>query len=257
MSGLMFTSLSAADLQKQAELVEPAATPRHRSSDGPGWVASVLLLGATAVVGALTASVLFGAAFCFLAHPTDRGISTLAARDRQGLLPTAFPASASALQPKPPGTTGQSVQLAQLAAIAPAFFSGPEPSREEARQNPAPKGPLNASAAVVTGAVSEVRDAMTWVVGGQTVRLWGIRPAPRVPLPDLAVTVGQVSAGGPIDCRRQAYSTRYRCVTAEGKDVAELALLSGIARAAAGAAIAYRDAEAQARQAGKGLWAAW
>ena len=34
----------------------------------------------------------------------------------------------------------------------------------------------NASAEIVRGMVTDTVDAMTWVVGDQTVNLWGIRP---------------------------------------------------------------------------------
>ena len=147
------------------------------------------------------------------------------------------------------------MQLAQLAAIAPAFISGPELRRERASQKPEPKRLGNATGEIASGPVTEVPDAMTWVVGGQIVHLWGIRPGSRTPLPAVASLLGRVSAEGAITCRRQAHSTRYRCWTATREDIAEMALVSGIGLAPDGAPLAYRSAEAQARAKRLGLWA--
>ena len=113
----------------------------------------------------------------------------------------------------------------------------------------------NASAEIVRGMVTDTVDAMTWVVGDQTVNLWGIRPGPPNLFPSLIGFVEQVRAKGAVECRRQAHSNRYRCLMATGEDVAEAALLAGVGRAADGATVAYRTAEAQAHQRNKGLWA--
>jgi endonuclease YncB( thermonuclease family) len=47
---------------------------------------------------------------------------------------------------------------------------------------------------------------------------------------------------------------RYQCFTATGEDIAEAALLAGVARVRDPATAAYRNAEAQARRKGKGQW---
>jgi endonuclease YncB( thermonuclease family) len=60
---------------------------------------------------------------------------------------------------------------------------------------------------------------------------------------------------GPVACHKHAQSKRYRCLTATGEDIAEAVLSGGVGRAAGGATLGYRNAEAQARQNGKGLWA--
>ena len=112
----------------------------------------------------------------------------------------------------------------------------------------------NASAEIVRGMVTDTVDAMTWVVGDQTVNLWGIRPGPSNPFPSLIGFVEQVRAKGAVECRRQTHSNRYRCLMATGEDVAEAALLAGVGRAADGATVAYRTAEAQAHQKNKGMW---
>jgi endonuclease YncB( thermonuclease family) len=67
--------------------------------------------------------------------------------------------------------------------------------------------------------------------------------------------VESVRAQGPVACQKHEHSSRYRCSTAAGEDIAEAMLLGGVGRAAARATRSYRDAEAQARQKGRGLWA--
>lgn len=113
----------------------------------------------------------------------------------------------------------------------------------------------NASSDIVTGPVVDAPDAMTWVVANNILRLWGVRPGPQNPTPSLVSFVEWVRAKGPLECRKHAHSSRYRCSTGTGEDVAEAALLAGVGRAAEGATVAYRDAEARARRKGKGLWA--
>jgi len=117
------------------------------------------------------------------------------------------------------------------------------------------KRPVNAAAEVVHGMVAEPLDAATWVVDNQIVNLWGIRPGSPSLIPSLIGFVEQVRAKGAVECRRQAHSTRYRCLMATGEDLAEAALFAGVGRAADGATVAYRTAEAQAHQRGRGLWA--
>ena len=96
---------------------------------------------------------------------------------------------------------------------------------------------------------------MTWIVGNQAVRLWGIRPGPQDRLHSLDRFVDWVPAKGPIECRWHEHSSRYQCATATGENIAEASLLAWVGRVADGAAVAYRSAEAQARQKGNGLWA--
>ena len=96
---------------------------------------------------------------------------------------------------------------------------------------------------------------MTWVVADHTVQLWGVRPAARGSAPVLLKFVDWVRAKGPVVCQKHARSSRYQCLTANGEDIAEAALLDGLGRAAEGATRVYRNAEAQARKNGKGVWA--
>ena len=109
-------------------------------------------------------------------------------------------------------------------------------------QNLAANPPENASAEVVSGPVTEIRDAMTWIIGGRIVHLWGIRSTSRTPTPSLVRFADRMKAENPISCHRQPHSTRYRCFTASREDIAEMALLSGVGQPAIGAPVAYRAA---------------
>jgi hypothetical protein len=144
-------------------------------------------------------------------------------------------------------------------AIAETPGTPPEPFRElstgQNGQYSRLKPAGNASAEIVHGTVTNAVDAMTWVVGDQAVNLWGIRPGPSNLSSSLIGFVDQVRAKGAVECRRQTHSNRYRCLMATGEDVAEAALLAGVGRAADGATVAYRTAEAQAHQKSRGLWA--
>jgi hypothetical protein len=233
MPGSIWASSTRGGLPERRTVAKRALTLLGATSRYKDALDTVLRLSFIAVVGAVTIWIFFGAAFFFIKHSTDDSFSTAAGRT-------------------PSARTGQSAQVVQLAAIAADFFSGPELGREPPGQNPAPKRLAVASAQIVSGPVSEVTDAMTWVVGGQIIHLWGVRPGPPVSLASLAP---RVNAGGPINCRRQMHSPRYRCFTGAGEDIGEIALSLGIGRTVAGVPAAYRRAEAQARAAGIGLWA--
>ena len=251
MSGPIFAIPSLEGLREAREIATPASTPRRASSERRDALGTILYLGCLTLVGALTACAVFGAAFYLVAHPTDKVISPTGGTPVSRRFPALAPvirAGGSALpQPGYPGATGQSAELARLASIASAFIAEPEPLPARASQSPERKRLVTASAQIISGPVTEVTDAMTWVVGGQIVHLWGIRPWSQTPPPSLTGLEARVNAEGPISCRRQAHSTRYRCLTANREDIAEMALFSGIGRAAIGAPVAYRDAEARTR----------
>jgi hypothetical protein len=257
MSGPIFAIPSLEGLREAREIATPASTPRRAGSDRRDALGTILYLGCIALVGALTVCTLFGTAFYLVAHPTDKVISPTGMRYRLGGTPVSrrFPALAPAIraggsvlpQPGYPGAKGQSAELAKLASIASAFIAEPEPLPARASPSPERKRLVTASAQIISGSVTEVTDAMTWVVGGQIVHLWGIRPWSRTAPSSLTGLEAQVNAEGPISCRRQAHSTRYRCLSANREDIAEMALFSGIGRAAIGAPVAYRDAEARTR----------
>ena len=143
--------------------------------------------------------------------------------------------------------------IAETPAAPPQPFL--EPITGPSREHSGLRQSGNASAEIVRGMVAEPLDAATWVVDNQIVNLWGIRRGSPSLIPSLIGFVEQVRAKGAVECRRQTHSNRYRCLTATGEDVAEAALLAGVGRAADGATVAYRTAEAQAHQRGRGLWA--
>jgi endonuclease YncB( thermonuclease family) len=104
---------------------------------------------------------------------------------------------------------------------------------------------------VIRGIVTDAPNATTWILADQTIRLWGIKPQPSN---SVASLVNWVRAKGSIECVPRAKTGRYQCFTATGEDIAEAALLAGVARAGDRAPAAYRNAEAQARRQEKGLW---
>jgi hypothetical protein len=260
MSGPTFASTSFEEVRERLESATPASTAHRGGGERRDGLAAILHLGCIAMVGALTIGVFFGLAFYFLAHPIDQVIATSGARHRwgealtrwvlTGSAPVVRVGSAPPAQPTQPGTTGEPEQGVQIAAVA--LASPAELRPVQVRSNPGPKRIENATAEIVSGPVTEVRDAMTWVVGGQVLHLWGIRPGLRAKPSSLASFVARVSSEGAINCHRQAHSTRYRCSTAAREDIAETELLAGIGRAADGATVAYRGAEVQARAKGRG-----
>ncbi len=115
--------------------------------------------------------------------------------------------------------------------------------------DPASSEPI--SSAVVRGIVTDAPNAATWVIADRTIRLSGIKPQSSNAVASL---VKWVRAKGPVECVPRAKTDRYQCFTATGEDIAEAALLAGVARAAPSAPAGYRDAEAQAHRKRKGLW---
>jgi endonuclease YncB( thermonuclease family) len=114
--------------------------------------------------------------------------------------------------------------------------------------------PANAPASdagAIHGTVSKVANAATLVVADQRIRLLGIDPGPQTVL---APFEKWVEAQGALDCRPEAQTGRYRCLTSGGIDVAQAAILNGSGRVGDGASPTYRDSETQARDAKRGLW---
>jgi endonuclease YncB( thermonuclease family) len=206
-----------------------------------------LYLAALALVGVVTIGVFFGLGFYSLELATAEDLPDPRIRQEAG------PAQASA-KSDTPSPTGE------FSAHSGIPQSNRETTSSEQAEPPANRNPEqskfgNPSGDTLSGTVSEAADAMTWVVANNTVRLWGIRPGLHGLAPSLVSFVEWVRARGPLECRKHAHSNRYRCITRAGEDLAEAALLAGLGRAAEGASLAYRDAEAKARRRGKGLWA--
>ncbi len=243
-------------------------------------VGVVLYLLCIAFVCTPIIGVFFGIGLYLLEHPTKEIVANTSPSDRGGVAPFAAKsempssavvphsaplageAAAAGATPGPAMITKTLGVLAQLGAngseadqtprvharaetfgIPPA--SRPEPSKGQDGRHSALTRPREASTETVHGTITEVPDAMTWIVGNQTVRLWGIRPGPQDRIHSLDRFVDWVRAKGPIECRRQELSGRYQCATATGENIAEAALLAGV----------DRGAEAQARRKGNGLWA--
>ena len=177
-----------------------------------------------------------------------------------GTTPAMTGPAAPARESTPLSTIGtQPDQRTRPNAIAETPGVQPQPSLEpitgQTGEHSGLKRPVNASAEIVHGMVAEPIDAMTWVVDNQIVNLRGIRPRSPSLFPSLIGFVDLVRAKGAVECRRQTHSSRYRCLMATGEDLAEAALLAGVGRAADGATVAYRTAEAQAHQKSRGMWA--
>jgi endonuclease YncB( thermonuclease family) len=89
------------------------------------------------------------------------------------------------------------------------------------------------------------------VVADQRIRLSGIDPGPSAVL---APFENWIRAQGVLQCEPDAQTGRYRCITSNGVDVVEAAILNGAGRVGDGATPSYRERETDARQAHRGLW---
>ena len=121
-----------------------------------------------------------------------------------------------------------------------------------AAQAQQPAAGAKAPPPAVSGPVTKVTDAASVVVGAQSIRLWGIDPGPASVLPAFDAWLRQNA--GALKCEPVAMTGRHKCLTADGHDVAEVALLSGFARVGQGAMSDYRDLEDQAREQHHGFW---
>ena len=257
-------SISDTRTGKPALEAKPWAPFLRRWSELRPQVGILLHLACNAFVGAMIIVIFFGVAFSMLGEPPSKAAPAAPPRaDPPAVAATAPktpPAMTAIAAPSPqptelPAIGTQSGQRSDTAAIAETAGATPELSTGQNSQYSAIKQSENASAEIVHGPVTNAVDAMTWLVGDQTVNLWGIRPGPANLSSSLIGFVDQVRAKGAVECRRQPHSSRYRCLMATGEDVGEAALLAGFGRAADGSSVAYRTAEAQAHQKSRGLWA--
>jgi hypothetical protein len=163
------------------------------------------------------------------------------------------PALEVVIMPVLPGATdGDLSQSAQPAPTAEPL-DRPAAGKEPPAASVAPTSSEPASSAIIWGVVTDAPNVATWVIVDRTIRLWGIEPRSSGMVASL---VNWVRAKGPVECVPFAKTGRYQCLTATGEDIAEAALLAGLARVGERAPTAYRSAEAQARRKGKGLWGA-
>jgi hypothetical protein len=226
----------------------PLASPHQVFA---GRIGIFSYLAGVVLVGIITIGVFFGVGIYWLAHPTERATAALSALRDEGataVLATTDKSSLPAVAGDPPNPAST---VPRLNAESSVTDSAEPPGGRRSEPNRFAR----ASSATVSGTVSEAPDAMTWVVADRAVQLWGVRPGPPSSASLLRRFVESVQAQGPVACQKHEHSSRYRCWTAAGEDIAEAILLGGVGRAAARATRSYRDAEAQARQKGKGLWA--
>jgi len=183
-------------------------------------------------------------------------------------VPTAEPRAESAAPPHPAANNAKQepaqpppnqVARAETAKAEPQAESkepmtaappGTQLTRLAQNANP-PKGPNSAPSASLAGTVIGVMDAATLVVGEELVRLQGVAPGPADLLGAFA---GWARSRSPVECQQQGSQGEYRCLSNNGVDIAEAAILNGFGRAAAAANPLYKQRESEARQAHRGLW---
>jgi hypothetical protein len=234
------------------EADRPALRRRAPNTEWGQWAGSFLYLVCVALVAAVTIGVFFGIGL----YSLDRSIGgeaparTKAPAEVATSLDKIMAMTGPTTQPgaieTQPGPTAQPGAATQAPGVS--AEPGGDPIEERGDKRTEPKRFAMASAEIVSGTVTQVSDAMTWVVGDKTVHLWGIRPGAHNLHRSLEKVADWVRAKGPVECRRQAHSSRYRCSTSAGDDVAEAVLLAGVARTANRALLAYRNAATQAHR---------
>jgi hypothetical protein len=167
------------------------------------------------------------------------------------------PASGSAGAPGTPAASGDTGDQKQPQAAAPSGPAG-APLNDEANQSAPAQQPASqdqpapdAAAKTIAGPVSAYSPDGWPVIDGVTVRLSGVGPlAPgeAKPVSDWIATHGNYLA-----CTA-SLPGGYRCLTQQNFDLAQAILLNGAARTSSDAAPAYREAEAHARTAKRGVW---
>ncbi len=170
--------------------------------------------------------------------------------------PAPPPTVASAPEQPPDGTHLDSAQA--VATPDPAAASLATPPETPADSKTTDAGPADgehvsdgATDQRLAGRVSAYSPEGWPVVGGITVHLEGVGPL----APDAAKPVASwiASHGNYLACTQTAPGI-YRCLTQQNLDLAQAILLNGAARASTNALTLYRDAEARAREAKRGLW---
>ena len=234
--------------RKSDRVFASASTPRLVKT---GRLGILLYLAGIALVATITIGVFFGVGLYSLEHPSGGIIAAPVAPHQED----AAPILAASETPPSAGLADDASKSAKTISPPSAEPSAPAPAEPPVAKHSEPNRFARATSETVSGVVIEVPDAMTWVVVDRAVQLWGVRPGPPSLAPLLLRFVDGVRAKGPVACHKHAHSSRYQCLTATGDDIAEAAILVGLGRAANRATHAYRNAEAQARQKGRGLWA--
>jgi hypothetical protein len=259
------------------------ALPRSRIPTAQPRVGIHLYLLSVALVAATIIGILLGMGSYLLVHPATEMDADYAneVTGTQHPVPgssvgEAPPSTTDAAPPHdevptPPATASEATVPAPKVAIMPVLPGATESDLSQSAQPAGTAKPLDhpvaeevpstapaqttlsepIPSAVIRGIVTDAPNAATWVLADQTIRLWGIKPQSSN---SLASLVNWVRAKGAIECAPRGKTDRYQCFTATGEDIAEAALLAGLARASNRAPAAYRNAEAQARRKAKGLW---
>jgi hypothetical protein len=124
----------------------------------------------------------------------------------------------------------------------------PGPLQATQNEPPAAAAPTSKTLA---GEVSAYSKDGWPIIQGITVRLDGVGPlatGETKPVSEWIATHGNY-----LECT-QSPPGDYRCLTRQNFDLAQAILLNGAARTSTDAAPAYREAEAQARSAKRGVW---
>jgi endonuclease YncB( thermonuclease family) len=174
---------------------------------------------------------------------------------------TSDPSTASAAPgTSSPGTSGPAVTLAPAAPSAPATPAPASAPVQTTTLTQPPNGSSPASAAPAAPPSAEpvsldhptVVDTANLKAGDTSVTLFGIDGEQGEAAQNLQGFLA--SAGNHVTCQAQT-SADYVCLLSDGTDVAQAALINGVARAKADAPDAYRDQEAAAQAARRGIWA--
>ncbi len=215
-----------------------AATPPARRPRIPAMAPFVLAAGLAAIVSA-----------GYLIEQSHLASAELTPQ----IAPKALPAPPD---PTPPASTADAGRPAadppQVAAVSPPP-PPPEPDPPAAAP-PIPLAPAPAEPAVPGSLAGEITTYAGdgWpMIEGHVVRLAGVDMLP----PEAAKPAADWirAHGNFLDCRLGAGNT-YRCLTRQNLDLAQAILLNGGAHASTDAPAAYRDAEAEARKAKRGIW---
>jgi serine/threonine protein kinase len=142
-------------------------------------------------------------------------------------------------------------QPSPLHAVAPLNDGGaqhsPPPQTAPHEQLPT----VGTTSKTVAGQVSSYSEDGWPVIEGTTVRLSGVGPLASGEAKP--VTEWIATHGNYLDCTA-SQPGGYRCLTRQNFDLAQAILLNGAARTSPDAGPAYRDAEAHARMAKRGVW---
>jgi endonuclease YncB( thermonuclease family) len=157
----------------------------------------------------------------------------------------------AAQTPAPTGGLGQAsngeIEPATGSIARTADQARPPPTQEAV--SPQPSSSATQTGPTPVDGPAEVVDTTTLRIGGKTIRLYGTEWARGGKAEDLKAYL----SGRRIHCDRIAGNDVYRCHSGE-QDLSRVVLFNGGARASFDAPAEFKDAEAQARAAKRGVW---